>query len=109
MKLKSIACALLALIVSGAGAQTYAVFGNKSCGVWLKERQEGGWGATVVQNWFMGYLSGRSFHLRGNPLSGLEGESAYLFLDNFCRANPLKKVDQAANALIDELASSRSK
>lgn len=98
------ALVLAACVATASSAQTYAVFGNRSCGTWLKEREDKSFGQTVMQNWLMGYLSGRSYHLRGDPLRGLEGESAYLFLDNHCRSKPLDSLADAADALVAEMS-----
>lgn len=86
-----------------ASAQGVYIVGGKSCGEWIKYRQDGGWDKTVVQNWLMGYLSGIAVGARKDFLRRAEGESVYLWVDQYCNANPLDRVATAADKLVNEL------
>jgi hypothetical protein len=67
-----------------------------------------------MESWVAGCLSGlNSMHaflgLRpSDPLDELNSmDQAYVWLDNFCKANPLRKVDGAARELFEELKAKR--
>jgi hypothetical protein len=62
----------------------------------------------VLLMWIVGYMSGANTDpsypdvLLGKDLAGLIG-----WIDNYCRANPLKNIASAASSLIIELRSGR--
>jgi len=110
--LKVLLTTLLALSVSGhsvaqdnAGTpseQSYYTtsFGVPDCGQWIKKSRPGS------DVWLMGYLSGlnkmfNSLSVKPNPaydpLSELSSaDQAFAWMDNWCRENPLKGVDEGA-------------
>ena len=57
----------------------------------------------ITKNWFLGYLSGRADESGKNFLKGTDSESIFLWLDNYCRANPDKNLDNAGLDLAREL------
>jgi len=57
----------------------------------------------ISKNWFLGYLSGRAEESGKNPLKGTDNDSIFLWLDNYCRSNPGKTLDQAGADLMHEL------
>ena len=75
---------------------------NYDCGEWFKPEFR-----TSARTWLMGYLSGINYATATSsqdPLSKLNSaDQAYLWMDNFCKANPLKTVTQGANKLYEEL------
>jgi hypothetical protein len=93
----------LAATVTGRGAE--------SCGVWVKDREDESRGrsagSTLNITWLLGYLSGLSaatgkdFWDKPN-VNSLDNESVALWMDNYCRANPLKGVAEGANGLFLE-------
>ena len=105
-----IAVSLLAMLVMGsASGQSVLVRGMPDCGEWVKDRQqrERAVFAAASELWVVGYLSGLAIGLNtnlwGHPnVNELRPESVFLWIDNYCRANPLKNVDAAANALFVE-------
>jgi hypothetical protein len=92
-----------------AQAQRIEVRGFASCGTWVSDRladplslrsQHG-------RSWLIGYLSGMAMGLNLNfwgrqGVNSLDNQSIYLWVDNYCRANPLKDLDDAGNALLVE-------
>ncbi len=76
------------------------------CGQWIKAREGKGFDANVVESWVNGYLSGLAIGTRAEFWNkggnSLDKESAYLWIDNYCRANPLKGTDDAGGALFKE-------
>ncbi|MDM0057346.1 hypothetical protein [Variovorax fucosicus] len=99
--MKKLVAVLLVLLASGANA--VSIRGPVSCGAWVKERQEAGWGTQTNQAWLVGYLSGVAAASDKDFIKGTDNPSIFLYLDNFCRANPLKTIDEAADALTIEL------
>lgn len=85
-------------------SQTTTQFGVPDCGKWVAER-------TASQKaWLLGFLSGlNTLHdaAGNNPKDPLDGVSsanqAYLWMDNWCKANPLKDVADGGGQLFLEL------
>jgi len=102
---KLIAVIVLGLMLTGVAstASAVAVFitGSTSCGVWVNSRTNN----TAVQwmGWFEGYLSGLSMGTKKSALEGTDNQSIFLWMDNYCRANPLKDVKAGGQVLFWEL------
>ena len=67
-----------------------------------------------MELWLMGYLSGlnvqhdRAGLLPRDPLDALNSaDQAFVWIDNFCKANPLQKLEGAASELFSELKERR--
>ena len=106
MKLRTLSIAITTIIANVAFVPSTAaitVVGGKSCGEWIKYRHEGGWPKVIVQNWLMGYLSGVAMESGIDYLKEAEGESVYIWVDNYCNSNPLERTVNAADKLIIEL------
>lgn len=83
--------------------ETVTVVGGKSCGNWVKYRADSDtFAKTVVQNWIMGYLSGAAMNKGSDFLSKLDGDSVFLWYDQYCQNNPLNSLAQASEQLIRE-------
>ena len=99
---------LLALALALVTEQSAAVVGIRgavSCGTWLKGRGAGE--SNRHQTWLVAFLSGlaagRDMDFWGQPgVNILENESVYLWMDNYCRNNPLKDMDDGAESLFWE-------
>lgn len=76
--------------------------GVRSCGVWIKERQNGR-GGISSQTWLVGYLSGLAVGSGKDFMNGTDNDSIYLWVDNYCRANPLEHLLSAGEELATEL------
>ena len=92
----------VALLLSGVvcNATAGVAMGKYDCGEWFV--------SPVAKYWLGGYLSGlnaANIYPGKDPLSKLNSaEQMSLWMDNYCRANPLKTVGEGANALYQELA-----
>ena len=102
-KTRATAMALCCLVLSATvvDAQAVAIRGATSCGLWVKDRQEKI--AFVHHRWVLGYLSGLAFESDKDILKTTDAESIFLWVDNYCRANPLKDIDDAGTTLFYEL------
>lgn len=94
--------AMLALVyMSSASALSLLGPGTPSCGEWVKERKEGH--AYAKEAWLMGYLSGIAAAHATDYLKGANHESIYLWVDNYCRDNPLDLYHNGVQNLLSEL------
>jgi hypothetical protein len=84
--------------------ESYSVLGAgfKSCGAWTADRR----GLLASQNmqWILGFLSGVGWvHLTGqNPLDGLDAQAVWAWVDNYCKANPLRNIANAGEVFASE-------
>jgi len=108
---KKLSTLLLATLLLSSMANASTIFGGYDCGQWVN-RPRGN--SSPAESWVIGYLSGLNVaHERArmsppDPLDALNSaDQAYLWLDNFCRANPLRKLDGAANELFAELKANK--
>ena len=85
-----------------AGAQnTPFIKGFASCGKWVDEKRPDFKHGQVM--WLLGYLSGVSTGIGKGLIKDIDNESITLWVDNYCRANPLKDTGDAGTALVVEL------
>jgi hypothetical protein len=91
-------------------ASAVDIRGSRSCGKWVEEKRLANSmnemnriPVLITKNWFLGYLSGRAGESGKNFLKGTDSESIFLWLDNYCQANPDKNLDNAGLALAREL------
>jgi len=109
---RTIRCALPLAMCAGLvftpclNAQT--VFGPPDCGQWVNAQPVQ---RPVYRSWLLGYLSGLNVrndmaNLRPrDPLDKLSSaEQAYVWMDNYCRSNPLSKVTVGGWTLFQELS-----
>jgi hypothetical protein len=102
MKTKYLYATLLTIAtnISFAGGPTS--FGNYDCGEWFTRPQ--------AKAWLLGYLSGLDAALTtettASTLEKLNSAGqAYLWMDNYCKTNPLKMINSGAISLYLELKS----
>jgi len=105
---RSILVAVALLLVTDT-AFAVNVRGVPSCGKWVKDRQERDvLTTTALTNWLVGYLSGLAIGLDKEFFHkdrvAVDNESIFLWMDNYCRANPLKDVQEGGNQLMKERA-----
>jgi hypothetical protein len=101
--MRRFALGLVVAAVMGVGlahAQV-SVRGAQSCGVWAKDR------GVHEKAWLVGYLSGVAMVTNRNFVEGTDSNSMYLWMDKYCRENPLKDMADGAYALYQELARSK--
>jgi hypothetical protein len=107
---RTIAFLAVCLLSSNLFASAVDIRGSRSCGKWVEEKRMANSmnemnriPVLITQSWFLGYLSGRADESGKNILKGTDNESIFLWLDNYCRANPDKNLDTAGLALAREL------
>jgi hypothetical protein len=101
--------ALIAGFAEDARAYKLIGAGTSSCGAWTAHRRayQPGGSATLGHQgeledaqWVLGFLSGMGFVHKNDddPLDGVDGEGVLAWIDNYCRANPIKALDDATTA-----------
>ena len=75
-----------------------------SCGEWVVHREKSDTLALGNASWLLGYVSGLAGSSGRDYLSGTDNSSIYKWMDNYCRANPLRDVGMGGNALAVERA-----
>jgi hypothetical protein len=98
----------LVLWATGAEAK-YMVLGQGalSCGAWQQERRTSRVGALAAETWVLGYLTRANYDEQRDLTAGTDAEGIYAWIDNYCRANPLKDLAWAAEFLVVELRKKR--
>jgi hypothetical protein len=101
-----IAALLLLGWSASASAQMVLGPGVVSCGTWTSERNEDRPTSRLTEAWVLGFVS--AFTVYGPQPSddiskGTDANSLMAWIDDYCRANPLKDVSEATVALIREL------
>ena len=91
----------LIVTITTGNAEAVQIRGARSCGVWIKDK-------ATLQNsineaWVVGYLSGLAMGLDKDAILGTDNESISLWIDNYCRANPLKDIGTASTTLFFQL------
>lgn len=99
--------ALLVVLTScmaSATVQASTTVGAPDCGQWVTDK------AGHRLGWLVGFLSGMNLihdatgGVPKNPLSSLKSvDQAFLWMDNWCKTNPLKDVSDGGMALFLEL------
>ena len=92
---------LIASALSMPVMATTTTFGVTDCGSWIKDK------STTKKTWLLGFITGLNFADRTNSdhISKLSSaEQIYLWVDNYCRKNPLDDLVEAGVALYVELA-----
>ena len=99
MKIKAIG---IALLLSHSLSYGIVNFGDYDCGLWFVKKEP-------AKGWLLGNLSGMNAILANDkikydPLGKLNSaEQAFLWMDNYCRVNPLRTVSEGALELYIEL------
>jgi hypothetical protein len=97
-----LACLVVAVGLA-AGPRTANAYmaigaGLSSCGAWTADRRNpSGVAALEDSQWVVGFLSGMGFvHANDDdPLVGVDAEAVLAWIDNYCRAKPLEKIEHA--------------
>ena len=91
-------------------ASAVEIRGSRSCSKWIEEKlatnsthEMNKIPILITRSWFLGYLSGRADESGKNFLKGTDSESIFLWLDNYCHANPNQTLDSGGTALAREL------
>ena len=78
--------------------------GGASCGVWMRERAENSMMVSARRMWIAGYLSGMAVSTEKDVFPGTDTDSIDLWIDKYCRENPLAHMVDAVTELFWELA-----
>lgn len=111
---------MLIVLAIGYSANSHAVIllGTPSCGQWVAGRTKDSQQASEVvqhikgeqyKSWLMGYLSGLAAISNAvkndvDVLKGAEAESIFLWMDNYCKTNPLDTLSDGGLSVFTELA-----
>lgn len=85
-------------------------YADTSCGAWTQSASREAARAQYA-SWFRGFVSGYNF---GNPEAQVpmgqmpDDETLYLYIDKYCRENPLNPFISAAFKLVEELRASQA-
>jgi hypothetical protein len=93
--------ALVVALLSGAAraAQYHVVgLGLSSCGTWTADRRANGPKAAMDGAWVLGFLSGVGYAGPDDPLTNVDADGVWAWVDNYCRTNPISSILDAAKA-----------
>ena len=104
----AIACSGLSYTTPLSLAQdSTVVLGPKpnSCGTWVKARSAGGKNTEAYESWVLGFLSGATIFGKTNTdfLNAVDADAIFVWIDNYCKANPLENLSKSVIALTHEL------
>jgi hypothetical protein len=94
--------AVIALSFAALGAHAgVTILGYSDCGDWVHNNY------VTDKGWLLGYLSAMNSVQMGfkmpDTLKGVTGEQILLWMDNYCKANPLSTLQDGAMKLNNEL------
>lgn len=90
---------VVVLALCCGSAHAVRVFGNMDCGRWVKNN------SAADRSWLAGFLSGMVLAKPTEDLlESIESADQFtLWMDNYCKANPLSYVSVGSILLLDEL------
>jgi hypothetical protein len=101
-----VAAVALVFTISAASAQLGATLGDCSCGEWIEARTEKAAHLWLFEeyvqellNQFVRVSNLEFWNAGGVPISS---DQVFLWIDNYCRTNPLSNPGAGATALINE-------
>lgn len=99
--MRALITTLCLLAACSAGAESINTRGGMPCGKWIDLRGPGkyNWGEV----WLDGVLTGQAMARRQDLLKDTSPQSLYLWMDTYCRNNPLKSTTDGAAQLVVEL------
>ena len=100
-KLLSIVLLSVLFSASASGSIIYGS-GTASCGKWVQERNKDSSAAVVYMSWVLGFVSAIDATEKWS-LKATDSAAMSVFIDNYCQANPLKKISEATVSLVIEL------
>lgn len=100
---KRVFTVLAALCFAASNAHATTLYGVPSCGSWVEGRSAEGWPQVVNKFWLNGYVSGIALDSGIDFLKNTDNNSVFLWVDNYCKANPLSDLHEAGYWLVVEL------
>jgi hypothetical protein len=80
-----------------------ATMGAHSCGQWVAVSAENSVETLNARNWLIGYMSGIAIGSGRNILNGVDPETIYEWMDNYCRENPSSNTANGGTDLYFQL------
>jgi hypothetical protein len=94
---------IFGLLVS-TGARATEPMGDTSCGKWVKERAlDNVKGQLSLTSWLIGYLNGIARWSEVDIISNVDRELLMVWMDSYCKSNPLESVEHGGFNLSIEL------
>jgi hypothetical protein len=96
--------ALMTGFAEDARAYNQIGAGAASCGTWLEDRRDPRSSMALIDiSWVTGFLSGIGFTSVGSadPMRGMDVAGISAWIDNYCRAHPIKHISDAAGAFFE--------
>jgi hypothetical protein len=97
---------LLAPMTVRARDQIVLGRGVSSCSTWTKEHSIGSFRANEQDSWLFGFITSINMFAPAewpDVNAGMDNQALIAWMDNYCRANPLRPIVTAANMLVEEL------
>lgn len=104
-KLAAVIVAALTLFVATSAHADVTIRGAHSCGEWMEAHRSSDPSirSVVAERWVVGYFSGMAIVSGKDILKGTDNASIFLWITNYCRANPLSDTADASTTLSLEL------
>jgi hypothetical protein len=102
--MRSLAAVLCSFVFYMPVCEALTVRGASSCGDWVAERDKKSIGTFGNEAWLLGYLSGIATVTNTSFLKGTDNPSLFLWMDNYCRENPLSDLSDGGSKLYLELS-----
>ena len=97
---------VLAASVEDASAEKRIFFGDgaNSCRAWTDARAQHPQGVRLLEEWVLGFVSGANIY-DDSPemLKQMDERAIFAWIDDYCRAHAVERVDDAAFELMQEL------
>jgi hypothetical protein len=97
----AVALSLIVGVSAPAAAYTAIGMGNMACGEWTSARQYPNSDQAVADGqWILGFIAGAAYENGKDPLSGIDADGVWAWIDNYCAANPRQTQVDAATAFL---------
>lgn len=97
---------LFSSVVQAGDHSKYAIYGSgvESCGTYDSEADNSGTKIVDIA-WALGYLTAKDQWSAWDkvPMATTDGNAVQYWLDNYCKAHPLREFHTAVEALFDQL------
>ena len=100
-KLKSFFLAISLTISTASYAYKLYGAGSQSCGEWVSERAAGDWFSKG--QWMLGVISAVGYY-SVYDLKDIDSQAFAVWMDNYCKENPLNQFSEGVYSLVEELA-----
>jgi len=89
----------------------FSVQGNRSCGLWVKDRKESDWEDIADRSWIVGYITAYNSQTPDvfDILNKTDTQSVFLWMDKYCQENPLSSLVKGMEQLTIELWPNRKR